>query len=120
MPRLSTKLLKHEKFQFIFISNSVYTKTHILCSINVKGPVIKYGSEGGGKDLAGSAKLLGGKCCASKIFQVISMGHEGICLQYLTIVLKTFSIIFAALLIVGIVLNVNSNTMVSSSSSLLF
>ena len=48
------------------------------------GAVIKYGTEGGGRDLTGSAKLLDGKCWAGKIiFQVISMGHEGICLQYL-------------------------------------
>ena len=46
------------------------------------------------------------------------MGHEGICLQYFTIVVKTFSIIFPALLIVSIVLNLNSNTVVSSPSSL--
>ena len=59
-----------------------------------KGAVMKYGTEGGGRDLIGSAKLLDEKCWASKIFQVISMSHEGICSQYFTIVLKTFSIIF--------------------------
>ena len=48
-----------------------------------KGAVIKYGTEGGGRDLTWSAKLLDGNCWASKTFQVISMGHEGICLQYL-------------------------------------
>ena len=42
------------------------------------GAVIKYGTEGGGRDLTGSAKLLDEKCWASKIFQVVSMGHEGI------------------------------------------
>ena len=68
----------------------------------VKGVVIKYGTEGGGRDLAGSAKLMDEKCWATKIFQVISMGHEGICLQYFTIVLKRSSIIFTALLIISI------------------
>ena len=41
-----------------------------------EGTVIKYGTEGGGRDLTGPAKLLDGEC--SKIFQVISMGREGI------------------------------------------
>ena len=54
---------------------------------------MKYGTEGGGRDLTGSAKLCDEKCWASKIFQVISMAYEGICLQYFTIVLKRFSII---------------------------
>ena len=50
-----------------------------------KGAVIKYGTEGGGRDLTGSAKLLDEKCWASKIFQVVSMGLEGIFLQYFKI-----------------------------------
>ena len=69
--------------------------------------------------MAGLAKLLDGKCWASKIFQMMPMGHEGICLQYLTIVFKTFSIVFAALLIIGIVLHLNSNTVLSSRSAFL-
>ena len=84
-----------------------------------KGAVIKYGTEGGGRDLTGSAKLLDEKCWASEIFQVISMGHESICLQYFTIVLKRSSIIFTALLIISIFLHLNSITVLSSNSSLL-
>ena len=84
-----------------------------------KGAVIKYGTEGGGRDLTGSAKVLNEKCWASKIFQVIGMGHEGICLQYFTIVLKRSSIIFSALLIISIFLHLNFNTVLSSNSSLL-
>ena len=91
----------------------------ILGSISAKGAVIKYGIEGGGRDLTGSAKLLDEKCWASKIFQVISMGHESICLQYFTIVLKRSSLIFTALLIISIFLHLNSNTVLSSNSSLL-
>ena len=94
-----------------------------LSECGCKGAVIKYGIEGGRRDLTGSAKLFDGKCWASKIFQVISMGHEGICLQYFTdllfIVLKTFSIICSPLLIMGIGLHLNSSTVLSSSSSLL-
>ena len=82
------------------------------------GSCHKICNRGGGRNLTGSAKLLDEKCWASKIFQVISTGHEGICLQYFTIVLKTFSIIFAALLIIGIVLHLNSNTVLFSSPSL--
>ena len=85
----------------------------------LKGAVIKYGTEGGGRDLTGSAKLLDEKCWASEIFQVISMGHESICLQYFTIVLKRSSIIFTALLIISIFLHLNSNTVLSSNYSLL-
>ena len=84
----------------------------------LKGAVIKYGTEGGARDLTGSAKLLDEKCWAIKIFQMISMGHEGICLQYFTIVLMRFSIIFTALLIISIFLHINSNTVLSSNSSL--
>ena len=44
-----------------------------------KGAVIKYGTEGGGRDLTGSPKILDGKCWANKLLQVINMGHEAIC-----------------------------------------
>ena len=44
-----------------------------------QGAVIKYGTEEGGRDLTVPAKLLDEKCWASKVFQVISLGHEGIC-----------------------------------------
>ena len=43
-----------------------------------KGAVIKYGTEGGGRDLTGSPKLLHGKCWANKLLQVTNMGHEAI------------------------------------------
>ena len=43
-----------------------------------KGAVIKYGTEGGGRDLTGSSKLLDGKCWANKLLQVTNMGHEAI------------------------------------------
>ena len=43
-----------------------------------------YGTEGGGRDLTGSSKLLDGKCWANKILQVTDMGQ--ICFQYFTIV----------------------------------
>ena len=46
-----------------------------------KGAVIKYGTEGGGRDLTGSAKLLGGKRWANKLFQMINAGHEAITLS---------------------------------------
>ena len=44
-----------------------------------KGAVIKYGTEGGGRDLTGSPKILDRKCWANKLLQVINMGHEAIC-----------------------------------------
>ena len=43
-----------------------------------KGAVIKYGTEGGGRDLTGSPKLLHGKCWANKLLQVTNIGHEAI------------------------------------------
>ena len=43
-----------------------------------KGAVIKYATEGGGRDLTGSPKLLHGKCWANKLLQVTNMGHEAI------------------------------------------
>ena len=84
-----------------------------------KGAAIKYGAEGGGRDVTGSAKLLDEKCWASNIFQVISMGHKGICLQHFTIFLERSRIIFTALLIISIFLHLTSNTVLSSNSSLL-
>ena len=44
-----------------------------------KGAVIKYGTEGSGRDLIGSTKLSDGTCWANKLLQVINMGHETIC-----------------------------------------
>ena len=43
-----------------------------------KGAVIKYGTEGGGRDLTGSSKLLDGKRWANKLLQVANMGHEAL------------------------------------------
>ena len=43
-----------------------------------KGAVIKYGTEGGGRDLTGSPKLLHGNCWANKLLQMTNMGHEDI------------------------------------------
>ena len=77
----------------MLIRSPKYSIKVLRGSLKTKGAVIKYGTEGGGRNLTGSTKLLDGKCWASKIFQVISMGHEGICLQYFAIVLKIFSII---------------------------
>ena len=42
------------------------------------GAAIKYGTEGGGRDLTGSPKLLHGKCWANKLLQMTNMGHEDI------------------------------------------
>ena len=47
---------------------------------NYKGAVIKYGTEGDGRDLTGSPELSDGKCWANKLLQRINMGHEAICL----------------------------------------
>ena len=44
-----------------------------------KGAVIKYGTEGGGRDLTGSPKQLDGNRWAIKLRQVIKMGHKAIC-----------------------------------------
>ena len=46
---------------------------------NLKGAVIKYGTEGGGRDLTGSPKSSDGTCWANKLLQMIKMGHEAIC-----------------------------------------
>ena len=43
-----------------------------------KGAVIKYGTEGGGRDLTGIPKLLHGKRWANKLLQVTSMDHAAI------------------------------------------
>ena len=43
-----------------------------------KGAVIKYGTEGGGRDLTGSPELSDGKCWANKLLQMINMGYEAI------------------------------------------
>ena len=72
------------------------------------GAVIKYGTEGGGRDLTGSPKLLDGKCWANKLLQVINMGHEAvllrICFQYFTGILNIVSITFFVLLIIHVAL----------------
>ena len=39
----------------------------------------KVWDRGGGRDLTGSPKLSGGKYWASKLLQMINMGHEAIC-----------------------------------------
>ena len=79
----------------------------LLISFN-KGAVIKYGTEGGGRDLIGSPKLLDGKCWANKLLQVINKGHEAvllrICFQYFTNVLNIVSVTFSVLLIIDVVL----------------
>ena len=76
--------------------------------IALKGAVIKYGTEGGGRDLTGSPKLLDGKCWANRFLQVINMGHETvllrICFQYFTNVLNIVSVTFSVLLIIDVVL----------------
>ena len=73
-----------------------------------KGAVIKYGTEGGGRDLTGSPKLLDGKYWANKLLQVINMGHEAvllrICFHYFTNVLNIVSVTFSVLLIIDVVL----------------
>ena len=46
------------------------------------GDVTKYGTEGGGRYWTGSPKLLVGSYWANELFQVINVGHEGICVQY--------------------------------------
>ena len=71
--------LDRAKSLHFFLLGSDKISSKYKCA-RFKGAVIKYGTEGRGRDLTGSAKLLDGKCCASKIFQVISMDHEGICL----------------------------------------
>ena len=55
-----------------------------------KGAVIKYGTEGGGRDLTGSPKILDGKCWANKLLQVINMGHEAICFRICFNIYKSF------------------------------
>ena len=51
------------------------------------GDIIKYGTEGcTGRDLTGSQELVGRKCWASKLFQVIRMGPEAIRLKSCTII----------------------------------
>ena len=55
--------------------------------------VIKYETERGGKNLAGSPKPLDGKWKAKKLFLVIIMGHKARCLPCSTIIPNTFSII---------------------------
>ena len=49
----------------------------LLC----KGAVTKYGTEGGGRDLTGSPKLLDGKRWAKKLLEVINIGYEAICFR---------------------------------------
>ena len=46
-----------------------------------KGALIKYGTDGGGRHLTGSPKLLGGKDWANELLQVINIGHEAICFR---------------------------------------
>ena len=92
-----------------FIKSIVVSSQDIeLIFANFPGAVIKYGTEGGGRDLTGSPNLLDGKCWANKLLQVINMGHEAvllrICFQYFTNVLNIVSVTFSVLLIIDVVL----------------
>ena len=64
-----------------------------------KGAVRKYGTEGGGRDLTWSPKLLDGKGLANKLFQVINMGHEAICYRILFNIGKIFLTLSASFLL---------------------
>ena len=73
----------------------------------IEGAAIKYGTEGGGRDLTGSTKLLDGKHSANKLLKVISIDRSYLFqdwFQHFTDVLNTVSVIFAVLLIIDIVL----------------
>ena len=79
-------------------------KLHV-CHDACKRAVIKYGTEGGGRDLTGSPKLLDGKPWAYKLLQVINMGLEAICCKIcFNILQKSAS---AVLLIIDIVLHLS-------------
>ena len=75
----------HNAFKMVNFSNinfplqfTCFTVINKFFSIN-KGAVIKYGTEGGGRDLTGSPKLSDGNYWANKLLQMINMGHETIC-----------------------------------------
>ena len=90
---------------------SLFTEGLVLKRNVSEGAVIKYGTEGGGRDLTGSQKLLVGKCCANKLLQVINMGHEAICFRIcchiFTHVSNIVSFNFAVLLIIDHVLHLS-------------
>ena len=61
-------------------------------------------TEGGGRDLAGSRKQMGGEFLANKFFLVITMGHEARRLSHSAIVSNTSESLPAALLVIDNVL----------------
>ena len=51
-----------------------------MMNYSIKGAVIEYGTEGGGRDLTRSPELSDGKCWVNELLQKINMSHEAICL----------------------------------------
>ena len=52
---------------------------HLVLSYMVVTPQVQYRTEGGGRDLTGSPKLLDGK--RNKLLKATNMGHEAICFR---------------------------------------